>query len=359
MKRFIFRPLGYLLIGVLSLVVVGTAGLLAYRTYKQSEVRQATRIETPNGIESLDKIEVNGSKQWIYIRGHDRANPILLFVHGGPGMPEMAMARYMGQELEKHYTVVHWDQRASGRSRREKFDEADLTLETYLDDTLDVVNYLRRQFEKEKIYLIGHSWGSILGTLTVRDHPELFHAYIGMGQVVNMVRNEEVSLEFVLEQARAEGNTEALSELEGLSPPYEEDPSELGIQRRWLTYYGGSMKGLTYPDLGNIMMYSPEYGVRDFFAMFRGMTSLAPRMWPELASIDLIEQAPNLDVPVYFFVGRYDYNTPFSLTQAYHDLLEAPSKEMVWFENSAHFMNISDPDFYQDRLINKVLAETR
>lgn len=359
MRKYILRPLGWLIGLVLILVLAGAGAGLGYRSYKQTELRFATKIETPNGIESLERIDVNGSRQWIYIRGADKNNPVLLFVHGGPGSPEMAGARHMGLELEEHFTVVHWDQRASGKSRREDFDIADLTLDTFLDDTLDVVNHLRERFEQDKIYLIGHSWGSVLGVLTVRDHPELFHAYVGMGQVVNMMLNEQVSLQFTIDQARAEGNTEALAQLEPLRPPYIEDPKELQIQRQWLHTYGGAMQGMSYGDLGKIMFLSPEYSVRDLLALVIGTATVAIEMWPELGSIDFFADAHELDVPVYFFVGRHDYNTPFELTEEYYEWLEAPSKELVWFENSAHMMNLSDPEHYQDMLINKVLAETR
>lgn len=357
-RRFFLRPLGWLLAVLLVIVVIAVGSGLGFRSWKQSEIRSATRIDTPNGIESLELVTLNGSKQWIYLRGHDKANPVLLFLHGGPGTPEMALARQFGLEVEKHFTVVHWDQRGSGKSRGEGFAEADLTIQTFLDDTLALVNLLRQRFDDDKIYLVGHSWGTVLGTLTVRDHAELFHAYVGMGQVVNMVENERVSLDFALEAARADGNVEAVAQLESLNPPYSADPSELFVQRKWLHRYGGGMRGLTQGQLLYYVLTSPEYSLRDGIALGVGSMALAKHMWPEMSGIDFFTQATSLEVPVYFFTGRYDYNTPFELTQQYFDVLDAPYKEMVWFENSSHFMNVSDPDHYQDMLINTVLAET-
>jgi len=197
----------WLVSGVLILILVTAGSGLGYRAWKQSSIRAATAIESNRGIESLELIELNGSIQWIYLRGHDTANPVLLFLHGGPGTVELPVARQFGLEVEKHFTVVHWDQRGAGKSRSEVFAESDLTVRTHLDDTLALVNQLRARFDQDKIYLVGHSWGSVLGTLIVRDHPDLFHAYVGMGQVVNMLDNETVSLRFVRERAEAEGNT--------------------------------------------------------------------------------------------------------------------------------------------------------
>jgi pimeloyl-ACP methyl ester carboxylesterase len=355
----ILRAIRFIFITIFGLAVLLIAVSVGYRAFLQSSLESRTKIESSNGIESLEKISLNGSEQWIYIRGHNQDNPVLLFLHGGPGAPELPAARVFGLEIEKHFTVVHWDQRASGKSHREVFEEEDLSLETYLKDTLTLVNALRERFSKDKIFLIGHSWGTVLGTLTVRDHPELFHAYIGMGQVVNMVENEHLSLEFTIDKAREDKNEEALTALLTLNPPYADDTDELNIQRQWLYYYGGGMRGTTYPELAGHFLSSPEYSWLDLVAMFKGMLKVANHMWPELSQVDFFTSAVKLDVPVYFFTGRYDYNTPFALVEEYVELLEAPHKEIVWFEESSHFMNVSDPDHFQDMLISKVLHDIR
>lgn len=347
-----------LLAGVIALALVGVAGALIWRGQLQEEVRLATQITTPDGIDTLETVTLGGTQQWIHLRGHDRANPVLLFLHGGPGSPEMAAGRAFGLEVEEHFTVVHWDQRASGKSRREKYDDASLTLAQYLSDTLELINHLRARFDQDKIYLVGHSWGSGLGVLAARDHPELLHAYVGIGQIVNMVENEHLSWEFTMEMARQEGNDEALRELEGLKPPYTGNMKELFIQRKWLTHFGGAFYGITMDELGEIMWASPEYSVLDLVAFYRGSMDVPKKMWSEVGAIDFFTQAPKLDVPVYFFTGRHDYNAPFELAERYYETLEAPHKEMVWFENSGHFPNLAEADRYQTMLIEKVLAET-
>ncbi|NKC01272.1 MAG: alpha/beta fold hydrolase [Pseudomonadales bacterium] len=351
----LLKKAGILLGALLAFVVLVIVGLLAYREYQQQSIARTTAITTPAGIESLEHVDVNGSQQWIYIRGHDTSNPVLLHVHGGPGSPVMGAARRFGLEAEKHFTIVHWDQRASGKSRREGFLETDLEIQVFVDDGVAVIDLLRQRFSKDKVYLVGHSWGSMLGTLIARDYPELLHAYVGMGQLVDVTDNEKISFAWVREQAVAEGNQEAISALEPLVPPYDQDPEQMLIQRNWLYYYGGGFHGNTMQEFGQTILTSPEYTLLDILAMVEGMLSVAVQMWPEMVAIDFRKDAINLKVPVYFFTGRHDYNTPFELTEEYYEVLSAPHKEIIWFENSSHMMNISDPEFYQQMLIEKVL----
>lgn len=357
-RNFILKPLGWLLSGLLVLAFVLVGGSLGYRSYKQAQIRAAIHIEAPNGIESLELVSLGGLEQWVKLRGHDVDNPVLLFLHGGPGMPEMAVSHLFDLELEKHFTVVHWDQRAAGKTRRQGFDEADLRVPVFVDDALALVNHLRARFDKDKIYLVGHSWGTMIGTLAVRDHPELFHAYVGVGQLTNLTDNEVVGLEYVRRRAREEGNDAALAELEGLSPPYTDDMDEMSIQRKWLYIYGGGLRGMGFDELALAYLTSPDYSLLDLVAMLKSL-SAAKVMWPEMATYDFLTDALEFEVPVYFFAGRHDYNTPSELAEKYLEMLDAPHKEMVWFENSAHLMNASDPDHYQDMLINKVLKDTQ
>ena len=357
MQTFVIRSLKWILTIILGLGLILSGLGLGYRTLQQRSIQPAIRIDSPEGVQSLEQVELGGINQWIKIRGHNRQNPILLFLHGGPGMTELPVSHLFDTELEQHFTVVHWDQRASGKTRREGFIEAELTIPVFLQDTLELVNHLRARFNKDKIYLVGHSWGSMLGTLMVRDHPELFHAYVGMGQLVNLTDNEKVSLEYVRQQAKEDGNEEVIAQIKEFVPPYTEDPKQLGIQRQWLYYYGGGYRGITPAMLLKAYLTSPDYSVLDLLALTAGAASVATHMWPEMAGYDFRIDAIKLEVPVYFFTGRHDYNTPWELTVQYYEILDAPHKEIVWFENSAHFMNVSDPRHYQDMLINKVLKK--
>lgn len=350
--RFVIKPT----IFIAAFLAIALILFLAYRSYSQFQLEVATRITTANGIESLETLELNGDEQWLYLRGQDKNNPVLLYLHGGPGMSEMAAARSFGLELENHFTVVHWDQRGSGKSRHEK-PAANLTIQTYLDDVLALTQHLRRRFDEEKIYLVGHSWGSLLGILTVRDHPELYHAYVGVGQIANMVENEVVSLAYVRERALQEGNTTAVEELEDIdSSMYGQDISQMQVQRKWLYFYEGGVRGNSVLSLVWAYLSSPEYSLGDLANLLKGSSELPSAMWGEVMQADLTEEAKQFELPIYFFAGKYDYNTPSELAEDYLNELTAPRKALIWFPESSHFLNITESSRYQEVLINKVLG---
>ena len=347
---------GLIGIGVLALVLV--AGALLYGSISEWRLATSTRIDAPNGIESLESVEIGGVEQTIYLRGHDRNNPVMLFVHGGPGVPETGVARTFGLRLEEHFVVVHWDQRGAGNSCSPDVPDESLRLEQYLTDTAELVNLLRSRFGVEKIYLVGHSWGSILGVLIAERHPELFHAYVGMGQVVDMKRGEDISYRFVLDRAQAEGNEKALEELASIHPPYA-TTQELLAQRAWLSHYHGDVYGGGgTSELVRGILFSPEYSISKKLSFYGCAINSVDQAWSDVQQIDFIRDVPQLEVPVYFFAGRHDYNTPFELVEEFSRTLEAPHNEIVWFENSAHSPNLEEPDRYQEILIQKVLPET-
>lgn len=338
-------------------VVLAIAVALLLRGYSQMQWRSSAEITSPDGIESLEEIVVNGDRQWIYIRGHNRNNPVMLYLHGGPGMSEMPLARAFGGTLEQHVTIVHWDQRGSGKSRAGRARPDELSVQTYLDDVLALTHQLRARFNQDKIYLVGHSWGSLLGVLTVRDHPDLYHAYVGVGQIASMVDNETVSLAFVKEQAALANNTEALEALRGINiTDYAKDLAPMQVQRRWLYTYGGGIRLAAMPDMVQAYMTSPEYSLVDLVRLLQGSQALPQRLWGEVMGMDLTRQATTFELPVYFFAGEMDYNTPSELAAAYLEALEAPHKALIWFEGAAHFPNFSDPDAYQRAMLEKVLV---
>lgn len=363
MRNRLARALHWLKRGALALLAVVVAvvavGLL-YRSYAQWRIAAGTRITSPNGIESLESVELGNVRQWIYVRGEDRDNPVLLFLHGGPGSPELPLAREFGLQLEEHFVVVHWDQRASGKSAGEEVPPESLTIERYVADALELIDLLCTRFEEERIVLLGHSWGSILGTLVARDHPELLHAYVGMGQVVSMRSNEQISFEFVMRRARETGSEDAIGELSQLTPPYEANVSELFVQRKWLEHFGGVVhEGSMLPFILRGVL-SPEYSLQEVLtvvpSLFRG--DLVREMYAEMLEVNFLEQARRFEVPVYLLTGRYDYDTPFELVERYFEVLEAPHKEMIWFERSAHAPNLEEPERFQEVLISRILRET-
>lgn len=202
------------------------------------------RITTPNGVEEGFVVELNGAKQYVSVRGNDLENPIILFVHGGPAAPEMPISWSFQRPWEEFFTVVQWDQRAAGKSfpLNEPADMLPtLTIEQYRDDAIALIEELNRRYGKRKVILIGHSWGSIPGMLTAMERPDLLHAYVGLGQIIDFREGERIGFETVLRAAREDGNAEAVAELEALEPyPGDGDFSvqKISQQRKWSIHYG-------------------------------------------------------------------------------------------------------------------------
>lgn len=339
-------------------LLIGIAALVAAAIVLAVIPARTPRIEGQDAVASLETIELGGVEQWVLIRGRDRTNPVLLYLHGGPGSAMMPFSRRFSGRLEQHFVVVHWDQRGAGKSCSSEVPNESLTLPQYLDDTHELVQRLRHRFHAEKIYLLGHSWGSVLGTLTVQRYPELFHAYIGLGQVVSNTRGEQVSYDFVVDSAKAEGNEHALAELRKIKPPYR-DLRELMTQRRWLSYYRGDVfSGGGKWRFAPLVVLSPEYSLREKLSYMRCLSNALEHSPKENEDLDFAESAPHLEAPVYFFAGRHDYNAPSQLVEEYLAVLEAPRKEIVWFEHSAHEIPLEEPERFQDELIDRVLADT-
>ena len=316
----------------------------------------------PGSIASLEKVTLGGAVQWLLIRGEDATKPVILFVHGGPGAAEMAVLRVSTRELERHFVVVVWDQRGAGKSYGPIEPKA-ANIRQFVADTRELSELLRRRFHQAKIYLAGHSWGSALGVLTVKQHPELFHAYIGIGQVVDMKENERLSYEWTLTQAEQAGDSSAVATLREIgAPPYSGDWLAATItQRRLLGKYHGEAHGSSNGALPLFiagLWNASEYTLPDKINFFRGAIASMRLLWPELLTVNLFEQAPRLEVPVYLMTGRHDYETPHPLAERYVEVLQAPHKELVWFEDSAHFPNLEETAKFDRVLIEQVLPAT-
>ena len=317
-------------------------------------------------VDFFDPIQINGVEQWVSIQSQDTSNPILLFVHGGPGSPETFSVRKHYKLLRKHFTLVTWDQRGSGRSYSRSSSPENINLEQIISDTYRLIQILKERFNKEKIYLVGHSWGSKVGIYLVQKHPEDFHAYIGVGQVVDSVAGELISYNYVLEAAHKDNNHKAIRQLEEIGKPiegrYEGGPDALNIQRKWLMEYNGVVYGesSTFVFVKDII-FSKDSGLLDLYKFVKGLSFTQESYYfsdEKDVNVNLFEQVPRLEVPTYFFVGKYDYNVPFELTEEYYKMLKAPHKDIIWFNKSAHCLNFTEATKFQKVIIEKVLEET-
>ena len=355
--------LKFFLLSLLALFVLVASGLL-YRMYEQNRVANDTKITSQGGIDLLGNVILGGEEQWVLIRGKKQTNPVLLYLHGGPGSFVIPTARDFGRYLEDDFVVVYWDQRGSGKSYRSGIPENSMNLDQFIRDTRELVEVLKRRFNVPKVYLVGNSWGAALGALTVEAYPELFYAYLGTGQLVNTARSDSISYAFTLSEANSTGNNEALRELTKMGPPpwgFE----EMAKQRKWLRRFGGTIykeretSGTFLSDFMGKMLLSPEYSLMEILENSMDPDYAVRNLWDDIAGINLFEQVPRIEVPVYFIAGRHDYTTPSELVAQYYDQLEAPAgKSLIWFENAAHMPEFEDPARFYEVMLDSVLAQT-
>ena len=319
------------------------------------------RIVTPHGVQETFEITLGGARQIVNVRGSDRDNPILLFIHGGPGAVEMPVAWTFQRPWEDFFTVVQWDQRGAGRSYPLNDPEAiapTMTPERYRDDAIELIEALKTRYGKRKIVLVGHSWGSIVGLSVALKRPDLLYAYVGMGQAISFREGDKIGMAWTLEEARRRGDGEAISAIEALKPYPDEGPFTIDKADGWRKYairYGAlAANRETAQFYFDVTKLSPEYTPADRKAWDQGSGFSVTTLWPRLRDVSL-EGIRRVDVPVFFFLGRHDYIVPFPLAARWIDRVRAPRKATVWFENSGHLMMVEEPGHTLSALIDKVL----
>jgi pimeloyl-ACP methyl ester carboxylesterase len=313
-------------------------------------IANARKILTPNGVERLERVRIGGIDQWVSIRGADRRNPVLLYIHGGPGYISIPMSWWFSRGWEEYFTIVQWDQRAAGKTHL-LTDPATiaptLTRERMIADVEEMATWARREFGKSKIFVLGHSWGTFLGLQLVQRHPEWVHAYIGVAQLIDGPENERRGWRFAMDAARGAGNVEAVHELEAIAPygaPGRTIPiKDIYVQRKWVGYYGGVMAyrrdNKADSDLSRL---SPDYSDAEIGRIWEGNEFATPYLLPELLTLDLTT-IRKLAVPLILFEGRHDRNVNAEVSAAWFDTVEAPEKHLVWFEHSAHMPMTEEP----------------
>jgi pimeloyl-ACP methyl ester carboxylesterase len=315
-------------------------------------------IPGEHAIAAIEQIELGGVKQTILLRGHDTRRPLLLYLHGGPGGAHLPLAPFYAGELEKHFVVVHWDQRGAGASC-EGVDPATLSLERITADAIELAERLTTRFE-QPLVLLGHSWGSLVGVRAVKARPDLFAAYVGVGQLVNLRRNEQLSYAWVLGEAKRRGDAGALAALERIGPPPWANREALGVQRSYLMRWGGSIHDTRAARAAlPRLLFGREYTLATRLRFPSCFNASIERIWDTIQDVDLGVEARALDVPVFLLIGRADYNTPFALTDEWARQLSAPRVDVSWFDGVGHMLPLEDRAAFQATLIEKVLPVAR
>jgi len=308
-------------------------------------------ISGNNSVNEIIDTKIGGVSQSIIVRGHDKSNPLLLRLHGGPGYPFFIDIPTDSplSKLEEMFTVVYWEQRGTGRSYSARIREKSMNIEQFLSDLHEVVELVTHKFKSPKVYLWGHSWGTNLGMLYAQSHPDELYAYIGTGQSVNQMENEHSLYDYLRKKATRQGDKEVLRGLRSIDTADYRVKDALEM-RKWLNRYGGIVyrqrKEKLYADPSDFkkIMHTPEYSLRDKVNIFLHPLYSGRMLWDDLKKIDLETQVRKVDVPVYFFLGRHDRIVSSVIADQYFNVLEAPTKELVWFNNSAHRPHVEETE---------------
>jgi pimeloyl-ACP methyl ester carboxylesterase len=322
----------------------------ASRAEATAIITNARKIVTPNGVERLEKVRIGGIDQWASIRGADRRNPVLLLIHGGPGYVSIPMSWWFSRGWEEYFTVVQWDQRAAGKTYL-LTDPATiaptLTPEHMIADAEEMAAWARRELGKDKIFVLGHSFGSFLGLQLAERHPEWLYAYLGACQLIDGPESERLGWSFAMDAARQAGNARAVRELEAIAPygaPGRTIPiEEIYVQRKWVSYYGGVMAYRhDNSDDSALAQLSSDYSDYEIRHIWDGNKFATPYLLPGVVALDLTK-SNKLAVPLILFEGRHDRTVNSEVAARWFDTVKAPDKHLVWFEHSAHMPMTEEP----------------
>lgn len=341
-------------------LAAGTAYLFAISPGRPAPLSDASGNTIPGSLSERVTVDIGGIPQSMFIQSVNPANPVLLFLHGGPGMTEFFMEDDYPTGLERHFTMVWWEQRGAGMSFSAGIPPETMTLAQMIDDTVEVADYLRDRFGQDRILLLGHSWGAYLGIQVAAAAPERFLAYVGMAQIAHQLRSEVLARDYMLEAYRARGDEAMVRRLE--AAPVSMDQ---GLSPAWMRLRDRAMHGIGVGhtrDISSVIMgiFLPvwrvrAYTIRDKINIWRGKLWSRPFFWENLLRDDLTARLTGFDLPVYFLVGRHDYTANSALSRVYFDAITAPVKGFYLFEDSAHSPLFEEPERATGILLNDVM----
>jgi pimeloyl-ACP methyl ester carboxylesterase len=350
----------FILLAVAGLLAVA-ATLFAMSPGQTGPVLDSAGRPIQGSLSEKVFVDINGVTQGMFIQSANPSKPVLLFLHGGPGMPTFFLNTTHPTGLEQDFTVVWWEQRGAGMSYSSTIPPETMTIKQMIADTVAVTHYLRERFSQDKIYLLGHSWGSFLGIQVAAARPDLFHAYIGMGQLTHQLRSEMAARDFMLKAYAAQGDTSMARRLRAAPVNLKEGTSDA-----WMRLRDEAMHKIgvgTTRDMDSVItgIFLPIWQCRAYtpgekINVWRGKAWSRRLLWDEVLRTDLTLLVERLELPVYFFTGRHDYTTNYDLARDYFQRLEAPVKGFYTFENSAHSPLFEEPQRAREILQRDVLT---
>lgn len=350
--RWFYRVL--IAVAVLIVLAVG------YRAWRQHENAVALAIHTPNGIEEASFLHIGGIDQWVQIRGENRDNPVILFVHGGPGSSETPLSALF-HPWEKYFTVVMWDQRCAGKTFARNGAESckSLSIAGTAHDGEALADYLHRRLHSSKIILLGHSWGTMVGVRMVKDRPDLFAAYVGTGQVVSIAQKEPEIYARTLARLRAAHDEAGIAALQKAGPPPYKDFHELMVERGLSTQTDIPSERDLMSNMTSVGAFAPGWSLWDVYQFFQASGHAEEATFDADASYDARNLGPKFAMPVFIVEGAEDNITPADLAKPWLDSLEAPHKEFIAIPNAGHSAVLTHPDDFLKILLNRVRPALR
>jgi pimeloyl-ACP methyl ester carboxylesterase len=358
MLRKVWRVTRILLLSLVGLILILVIGALSYRAIRQHQNAAELTIHTPNGIDEAMFVSIGGINQWITIRGQNRDNPVVLFLHGGPGEASNLVDYSAFKRWTPEFTIVQWDQRGAGKTFGSGGTSiTDMTIDRMTQDGADLADLLRKHLHKDKIIILGHSWGTILGIHMVKARPDLFYAYVGTGQIVNVQRNEIVTYERTLERARVLGNSVAIDALQSIGPPPYRSMKDLQTAGRWGQEFEGAT-AYTNAELTSAL-FAPGYSLHDIYGLGGSLrvtlgSLVGSSLTGPMMSVDLDSLGPDFTVPMFVFEGPDDYITSPELAKAYVDTINAPKKEFVMLPAGGHFALFTHAETFAAEMNSRV-----
>jgi len=369
-KRKRFNHLITICIFVFLILIFLTIVLLSYRFIAQQHIQQkSSDIINNGGISELKELNVNGDRQFLLVEGQDKNKPFCLFLHGGPGspFPYGVSARTLYPEITDNCVAVYYDQRGSGKSFNKELSLTTMNLRQFTDDANVIVDYIRETYQQEKIFVIGQSFGTVIGTQLVAKYPEKFYAYMGISQLTSSSKGQELGYNWLKDEAIANDDTKTLQLLKKLGKgPYlaedEDQFSNLINQYKGMNYFDETIKKVNVFSLIKGAFTSPDYSIQDLYKAFISGPQFSliksTELKKEIIEMDFFDSVKRIDVPVYFIQGKYDKQTNYELAKRYYEFLDAPNgKHFITLEHSAHYPNALDAEIIPQTI--KLMVEAR
>jgi pimeloyl-ACP methyl ester carboxylesterase len=351
MKRILSRAL--LTLALIAAFVLVAA--LGFRAWRQQETAQSLAITTPNGIAEQSFVRLNGLDQWVTIRGDDRRNPVLLIIAGGPGnslIPLTALFR----PWEKYFTIVQWDQRGAGRTLEANglAGQGAMTLDQFTSDGVKLAEFLRAHLGKDRVVLLGASFGTVLGVRMAKARPDYFSAYVGTAQVVSSAEQEVIDYAGVMSKVRAAHDLDSVQALTRVGPPPYRSLDAIMVERGISSRYDTAAERDFYPQAVRLVLFAPDTSLLDIYYALRYGSFAAKALVDQILHYDARKLGPDFAMPVFVFNGDRDAITPVQLSRAWVEGLHAPQKTFVILKGGGHNAMLTMPDVFLRELVARV-----